>query len=697
MELKERENEDLKNKYKKLLDSKEKENEDLKNKSKDNEKTIEKKNNEIKRLNDEIKRLNEEINKINTENNSQLEKINKDFQKKINQIKDNNIKKDEEIEKLKKNKENLEKELNDLNNKNKELNEKVLKIENDLKDKIKINDKINKENEILKNNINNYNNEINEYKNKNNNNEKIIKDYKLKEGEINKRSLEITEKEEEYKNKIKSLKDKEAQIKKENKEIIKKEILKKDIEENKKIKKENKFYNLQNDNLEKEINKKKIEFNELDDYIIGFKKYKEQIYKNKNENIKEMILILYSNPTLIGLKKIGKQNFINATLQCLSQTKLLAQYSLRQINRNIIKNNNDESISIYRNKISPIFMDLIQNLWSKFRPKTFSPINFLKTIEELKKLKLAQFNDCKDFIIFILEQIHNELKKPVSEDKININLPQSLINNNAFKQFFSEFKKECSIISDIFFGITQTTQECLNCKNNYYSQGFNNSISYNYEIFKCISLSLEEIIDMKKSSKNFNNNKLYSYNENYINFNDDILSLDDCFFYKEKMNTKISQNKIYCSNCKQECKSILTTKIFSLPTVLILLLNNKNDINKNNLEFNKNFNLYFFCNNNNKLIYNLYGVITYINENDNFVAFCKSPIDNNWYRYNDEEVNLITNFQKEVIEFGIPQVLFFSQKEEIYQNNNQNNQVNNQNNNDDNNLTQFIIFNSLYN
>ena len=37
---------------------------------------------------------------------------------------------------------------------------------------------------------------------------------------------------------------------------------------------------------------------------------------------------------------------------------------------------------------------------------------------------------------------------------------------NAFNNFFEDFKKECSIISDVFFGFNETTNICLNCKNN---------------------------------------------------------------------------------------------------------------------------------------------------------------------------------------------------------------------------------------
>jgi len=64
----------------------------------------------------------------------------------------------------------------------------------------------------------------------------------------------------------------------------------------------------------------------------------------------------------------------------------------------------------------------------------------------------------------------------------------------------------------------------------------------------------------------------------------------------------------------------------------------------------------------NREIYNLYGVITHIAQSGpkaHYVATCKSPVDNRWYRYDDSFVNPITDIQKEVIDFGVPYILFY--------------------------------------
>ena len=59
---------------------------------------------------------------------------------------------------------------------------------------------------------------------------------------------------------------------------------------------------------------------------------------------------------------------------------------------------------------------------------------------------------------------------------------------------------------------------------------------------------------------------------------------------------------------------------------------------------------------------NHHGVITHLGESGesgHFVASCKSPVDNKWYRYNDSIVYLINDFNKEVEKFGTPYILFY--------------------------------------
>ena len=268
--------------------------------------------------------------------------------------------------------------------------------------------------------------------------------------------------------------------------------------------------------------------------------------------------------------------------------------------------------------------------------------------------KKGKIGDAKDFIIFILEKLHKELKK---SNNIIISNNNQILNqydkNLAFNYFFNEFKKEESIISDLFFGFNETTTECLNCKKIYNSSNLNNPICYNYNIFNNLEFPLEEIKITKNNAMQHNN------------INNNILSLDECFLYNQKRESLTGDNRNYCNICQQLYDSIYTSKIFISPYILIIILDRgKGNINDIKLNFSEIIDITQFVlkKDSPKLIYNLYGVISHIVQsgpNLHFVASCKSPIDNKWYKYDDASVNPIKNLQKEVIEFGIPYVLFY--------------------------------------
>ena len=204
----------------------------------------------------------------------------------------------------------------------------------------------------------------------------------------------------------------------------------------------------------------------------------------------------------------------------------------------------------------------------------------------------------------------------------------------------NEKKEDISIISQTFFGKIEKSYFCLNCKSNYKE----------YEIFKCISFYLEEILD------NINIQKQIDDNNN--------ITIYDCFdiTYKNKKN-----NINYCNKCKVKTNCEYVSHFYNCPNILIIILNRE----KNNyifdieLDFNEQLNIskytlqnYF----NNEINYELYGVVTctYQNdENSHFIASCKNPIDKKWYKFEDTNITSINDFQKEVIEYEIPYILFY--------------------------------------
>ena len=571
----------------------------------------------------------------------------------------NNAKNNERNENLKNNNEenNL---LNDINNNR--YTEIISKLSEE-------NKQLKEENKALLNELDKLKNRIKIFEEKNNiiNNE--LNDDK--EDKINEKMIKLKEKEEKINEKILELEKINISLNEEKEKVETIRLkLEQDKIENIKLKKENKNLSGKNEELENDINEKELQYQELLKKIEKIKNLKNNINVEEDEKLKKeekqleealinQPILLYNSPALIGLNNIGATCFMNATLQCLSQTESLTNYFLKETNKDLILNNNIAKKNKLENQLSPSYLDLINHLWSKKRNKPYSPYEFRRIVEEMNSLfKEGQAGDSKDFIIFILEQLHNELKKPVNK---NIITPQEPLNqydkNSALNYFFAEFQKETSIISDIFFGFIETTNICQNCKIYYNSQGLENPICYNYQIFNCLIFPLEEVKNMK-----YNNIQM---NMNLNSINNNIVDINDCFIYNQKLDYFTGENRNYCNYCRQNSDSIYNSKIYVSPNVLVLILNRgKGNIYNVNLKFYETIDISQFVveKEKNQIIYQLYGVITHIGQSGpsaHFVSSCKSPVDNKWYRYNDSIVYLINDIQKEVIDFGTPYILFY--------------------------------------
>ena len=364
---------------------------------------------------------------------------------------------------------------------------------------------------------------------------------------------------------------------------------------------------------------------------------KENQEQTKNQQINNIPLrskplSSYKKPILIGLQNIGQPTYINAVLQCLSQTEDLTNYfldkkSLKQIlNNNIAINNRDEL------QLSPVYFQLLDKLWDSNNFKGyFEPKRFMKTVEEMNPLfKLGQAGDSKDF-----------------------NFNEYVDKNNEFNHFIQSFSK--SIISDIFFGISESTNICLFCKDNFNKKGKSVPICYNYMIFNCIIFPLQKFKLMKEE----NCKKIDYINSNQINE----LTLMDCFNFYQKPELFTGADRTYCNKCKQLWDSFFTYRIFSFPKVLIIILSRFRNDNKVKINFTEIIDITQFASlKNGKNIYYLYGVVSKFGENFpnyHFVAFCKNIIDDKWYKYDDAVVTEVNNFQKEIVDFGKPCILFY--------------------------------------
>lgn len=345
------------------------------------------------------------------------------------------------------------------------------------------------------------------------------------------------------------------------------------------------------------------------------------------------------NDITIGLKNIGESCYINSTIQCLSNSQKLANFFLSQYQYD--KNDNNKKVSNELYKLLKYLWDLSNN------NKPFGPYDFKQIIgKENPMFKGLNDGDCKDFYIFLINKLHQELniiKNNINndnEDKTNSYNDSNKVNNEkAYKSFEIYYKKNYnSIISELFYGIIEKKVKCKKC----------NDIQYSYEVFSNLEFLLDQI-------------NIY-YRKNLDGIMNCDININECFDYYQREELTIGKNKIYCNKCKSKDYSYVSLNLFSIPYYLVIILNrDKGNTYKCQVNFPEILDLSIFLNQKGPKdnLYNLYAVICHFGPDENsghFFAYCRHRISNKWYLYNDSivtECEGYNNFK------GMPYILFY--------------------------------------
>ena len=146
------------------------------------------------------------------------------------------------------------------------------------------------------------------------------------------------------------------------------------------------------------------------------------------------------------------------------------------------------------------------------------------------------------------------------------------------------------------------------------------------------------------------------------------VNIDDCFEYNQQIEFFTGENMMFCSNCKKRLPASYQTTLYTSPEILVIFVNNENGIDNITLKFMEKLNLMNYVESKkNGYIYTLISLVTDIGEsgkNRHLIAYCKSPIDNTWYKYNDDIVSKVINFKQDVIDHVNPNILFYQKKKE---------------------------------
>ena len=329
-----------------------------------------------------------------------------------------------------------------------------------------------------------------------------------------------------------------------------------------------------------------------------------------------------------GLQNIGATCYMNATLQCLAHIDKFIKYLFRK--RKDIKNER------YEKKLTNSFLEVLENIWENNSIKDYPPNNFKELISKMNPLFAGiQANDSKDLVLFLLETMHNELNKVKNANIMYEDDVDQYNFYNSLQSFTKYFQKNFqSIVSDLFYGMYDSIMKCLNC----------NIMTHNIQCYNILIIPLEEVRKFKNRAINQ-------------------VTIRECFEYYQKPEYMTGENQIYCNKCKQMANSMNSSNLIIGPKVLVINLNRGKGLQFDiKLDFDEYIDINeFIYFKNSPCKYQLIGVVTHFGPSGmsgHFIAFCKSFVDNKWYKYNDSLVS--PSSFPDAKNTGVPYILFYS-------------------------------------
>ena len=415
-----------------------------------------------------------------------------------------------------------------------------------------------------------------------------------------------------YNNQAKNLENEKKQITQQKIEISQKENNIKNKEHN---------LNIKNNQLIEKENKLKKKEKEL---IQRETKIKDEESKNK--------------VVLIGLNNIGATCYMNATLQCLSNTRKLTEYFLNNYKTDTNKTMSNE---YYR---------VLKHLWDvNSTNKSYSPNSFKEVLSKENPLFAGiQANDSKDLINFLIERLHLELNF-INQNKNNNNdcIDQLDQTNelSMLKIFIEEFNQKFnSPVSNLFYGILETKSRCQGC----------NIIKFNFQVYSFLEFPLQQV-----NQYYFNTGRRPLFTPDGKNPDVDLY---ECFEYNRKIDLMNGENQMFCNICNKLCDTLYSTTLYSGPNYLIINLNRgKGAVYECKVNFPSQLNILNYVTYRQGITtYELYAVICHLGPSSmsgHFVAYCRNRKDNKWYLYNDAFVTPCT--KKYQYNDGMPYILFY--------------------------------------
>ena len=322
----------------------------------------------------------------------------------------------------------------------------------------------------------------------------------------------------------------------------------------------------------------------------------------------------FSNPPLITLVESNNTNqLINLIFRCLSNILTILPYYFNPNREKIIlKKSREDPNGVY---LGPSFLKLLDNIW-KSSKKEYYPVELHTVLRKL--MGINYYSNNPGFILeFILNQLDKELNFNSVVNMDNNDNDNHLNEKNSFGHFFKNFEKYSTKISNCSFSTIKTQKKCSLCQQS----------TYYFNSTPVVNIILESTSD----------NIFF----NQLNLSEHLNNL-----LIEKKDENINE---YCINCKNQRKKYVSKELFLTFSLIIFYINREKDP-ESRLAFNypESFDGKKLINE----VFDLYNyqLITVIKKNpndiNNYIAYCRSFINNKWYSYYKQNISVVNNINE---------------------------------------------------